>query len=297
MQRLLMIMAAVLLLANVSWSWVEPTYTAPEMPAITVDGDLSEWAGATWQDMDQIYDSFPDVTSARWAVGWDYAAQKLYFAAEIVEEAAAGNFVLGDAPASWNTEDHLEIYVHGDRDGKYDNYVGAQQYLVCAAGLSADGQTYNGYLYWGDLVNAVGDPNDPYPNPDVQIVGVVDGTTMRFEGVITVWVSNDTDPLHLNGGKEIGFDVVYTDVDDWGGTVIYSGMLCANTATGKFQNPAQFARLILSGTERPECGYGQWAYRSADLNQDCYVDWADFGIFASHWLECTDPGPPCNYQP
>jgi len=26
-----------------------------------------------------------------------------------------------------------------------------------------------------------------------------------------------------------------------------------------------------------------------DLNQDCVVNWADFAIFASHWLECTHP--------
>lgn len=29
---------------------------------------------------------------------------------------------------------------------------------------------------------------------------------------------------------------------------------------------------------------------TADLNHDCYVEWADFGIFASQWQECNDPG-------
>lgn len=28
---------------------------------------------------------------------------------------------------------------------------------------------------------------------------------------------------------------------------------------------------------------------SADLNSDCYVEWADFGIFASQWQLCADP--------
>lgn len=27
----------------------------------------------------------------------------------------------------------------------------------------------------------------------------------------------------------------------------------------------------------------------SDLNQDCYVEWADFGIFASQWQSCNDP--------
>lgn len=28
---------------------------------------------------------------------------------------------------------------------------------------------------------------------------------------------------------------------------------------------------------------------AADLNEDCYVEWADFGIFASQWQQCSDP--------
>lgn len=28
---------------------------------------------------------------------------------------------------------------------------------------------------------------------------------------------------------------------------------------------------------------------AADLNADCYVEWADFGIFASQWQECNNP--------
>lgn len=31
------------------------------------------------------------------------------------------------------------------------------------------------------------------------------------------------------------------------------------------------------------------AVLTADLNGDCYVEWADFGIFASQWQECNDP--------
>lgn len=31
---------------------------------------------------------------------------------------------------------------------------------------------------------------------------------------------------------------------------------------------------------------------NGDLNQDCYVEWADFGIFASNWQSCNDPNDP-----
>ncbi len=32
-----------------------------------------------------------------------------------------------------------------------------------------------------------------------------------------------------------------------------------------------------------------WGYFQQDLNQDCYVNLADFAIFVQAWLECTDP--------
>jgi len=35
----------------------------------------------------------------------------------------------------------------------------------------------------------------------------------------------------------------------------------------------------------------------ADLDQNGEVNWTDFGIFAANWLECTDPNPPCEYNP
>lgn len=32
-----------------------------------------------------------------------------------------------------------------------------------------------------------------------------------------------------------------------------------------------------------------WGYFQQDLNQDCYVNLADFAIFVQAWLQCTDP--------
>lgn len=46
----------------------------------------------------------------------------------------------------------------------------------------------------------------------------------------------------------------------------------------EIENPAICADAIARG------------YRIvADLNEDCYVEWADFGIFAAHWQMCNDP--------
>ena len=37
---------------------------------------------------------------------------------------------------------------------------------------------------------------------------------------------------------------------------------------------------------------GNWGFYPADLNQDCYVNLADFQIMASQWLDCTHPANP-----
>ncbi len=47
--------------------------------------------------------------------------------------------------------------------------------------------------------------------------------------------------------------------------------------------------FLLTPIHEPYCGDPDHLYSIADLNQDCMVDWADFSIFASHWLECTAP--------
>jgi len=35
----------------------------------------------------------------------------------------------------------------------------------------------------------------------------------------------------------------------------------------------------------------------SDFEPDGDVDLADFAVMAEHWLECTNPYPPCNYLP
>ena len=42
--------------------------------------------------------------------------------------------------------------------------------------------------------------------------------------------------------------------------------------------------------EPPECG--DWGYHSGDLNEDCYVNFADLVTFVSEWLDCTKLADP-----
>ncbi|MHB9071536.1 MAG: hypothetical protein ACYC54_14355 [Sedimentisphaerales bacterium] len=57
------------------------------------------------------------------------------------------------------------------------------------------------------------------------------------------------------------------------------------------------APLTDSGPVLPVCGDPAHPYPTADLNLDCYVNFADIAIIAQHWLNCTDPNAPCNYNP
>ena len=42
--------------------------------------------------------------------------------------------------------------------------------------------------------------------------------------------------------------------------------------------------------EAPDvCGDPGTQYSEMDLNLDCYVNFGDFVLFASEWLDCTDP--------
>ena len=47
--------------------------------------------------------------------------------------------------------------------------------------------------------------------------------------------------------------------------------------------------------DNPDAHCGDWGYRDADLNKDCYVNFADLALFALDWLKCSDPqGQDCS---
>jgi len=54
--------------------------------------------------------------------------------------------------------------------------------------------------------------------------------------------------------------------------------------------------ISISDYTPAECGRpGVMEYMAQDLNEDCYIGFADFGILAQGWLDCTEPtDPSCN---
>jgi hypothetical protein len=47
----------------------------------------------------------------------------------------------------------------------------------------------------------------------------------------------------------------------------------------------------------PRCGDLEHPYPMGDVNQDCYFNLNDISMMAADWLQCTDPNPPCEFQP
>jgi len=158
--------------------------------------------------------------------------------------------------------------------------------------------------------------------------GIAVATGGQFDTIEYNWFSDNTDELFING----------TEIVDPGGF--------NHRAYGIFGDPMQASvfRFGVQGggavaiwdnirinSPEPVCGDPNHPYPTGDLNQNCYVNWEDFSlfagqwlasgcgdpdwcggadltqdsdvnwqdfsVFASHWLECTDPDPPCSYNP
>jgi len=108
-------------------------------------------------------------------------------------------------------------------------------------------------------------------------------------------------PVVLFNGRDSHerFDITLNGKPFVNGTVIdqpgYYELVVSVSSIPGMRGAYAGANFRLGGTS--SCGDPGHPYPTGDLNDDCYVNWADFSVFASHWLECTDPGAPCNYVP
>lgn len=98
---------------------------------------------------------------------------------------------------------------------------------------------------------------------------------------------NNFEVVLYNDGK-VQWNFNYADYECFGYD-LFSGLYFGNTQT-----------LLTLTNYIPEqksyLYYGCADWLTADFNQDCIVDWADFSIFAQQWLKCGDLDDP-NCQP
>lgn len=258
------------------------TYTIPH-GSVTVDADLTEWADAEWIDLDETYSGTPiDITNAKFALKWDandVDHDHVVYAAVVVTDTS---HVL-EYFTSWDSSDQIEIYCQADLDAGaiyipwFDK---AQQYRV---GLDVE----TGIGKWAFFGAGEGIEAEA----EFQYAVAVDGDDIiyeigakQFDYYAGHRPGGTTVEAQLEGGKEIGFDIVAATKMTWG----TFGMKSENMMTGKSTDARQFQRYTLEH----ENGCGHWGYFTADIDGDCDVDLADLSALTSEWLYCTEVGDP-----
>jgi len=120
--------------------------------------------------------------------------------------------------------------------------------------------------YIGDYWVAIHDANEP-----IHIVLTVNGD----QATLTV--------THFDYTKTISYTTTVLDAGDPG----FGGQWDWGYSKGYYDN------FVVS---QPVCGDPGTVYNAGDLNKDCVVDFYDFAMLVSQWLECTDPEDPTCIQ-
>ena len=198
--------------------------------AVTVNGDLSDWASAAWVPLNFVLCGLgTDVSDAQYAARWDdngiYMAVTLTDTVPVYESNPAAN---------WNTDDHLEVYV----DSANTNYVGyayspsglpygdAQQYVVRPDPLALPGT-------W----QVLGWPGIAPPLPATVALQIT-GSLMEYEMYIPAQYQQA--PIGLTFGSTVGLDLAYLS-----NSITTYVMLQNNDVGGKFNDASAMQDWIL----------------------------------------------------
>ena len=106
---------------------------------------------------------------------------------------------------------------------------------------------------------------------------------------------------------------VYSPPDQWGqlSQIAYNYTSTTTSFPVTLDTPDTYYLKVRSGSgnyhisvvsPEPLCGDLEHQYPTGDVSgptgtPDCYVDLYDLAALAAHWLTCSDPGPPCSYNP
>jgi hypothetical protein len=247
----------------------------------TVDGDLSDWSGASWNTFDTVYDSDPwDIVDGGWAARW--TVDKVYMAVKVRDTSHA----FTDSYTEWNVRDAVELYIHTTgtvnegTDFRYDVYQeGAQEWAV-GMKTAADGSvwTTNGYPPGYGAY-------EPTPS-QIVTAGSIVGEWLYYEAALTPFeyfggrkgVADVVSPL--SAGMTIGLDCTADGCDPIMG---YTGMkisaLDQSVVGAWFMDWSRFSQHeLLRGTD--------WIL--GDANLDNVVDDLDASILGRYWQTPSD---------
>ena len=273
--------------------WLKCTYIYPG--SATVDGNLSEWTGATWFPMTIPYDQasliiLPGLANAAFALRYD--STYVYVAVKYQDPTAGfQNSYLG-----WNGQDGIELYMNaGNWDQEYGpfgfpaetNYAHGQQFII-----GKKIATSTTWQSWGDAQGVT---------QDILSSAVTTGADnwIYFEARIKPYAlydrpTNGGTLAAMTPGTKIGFDLCAVDR----GTSGYLGMVSENPRHGKHMNErdsvytgarALTVFTLAASTDTCVCG----TYLPNDKTgpagtPDARIDLYDFAMLSAQWLDCTD---------
>lgn len=218
-----------------------------EQPAI--DGDLSDWASATWIPLDKIFWSTTpytsDISNAKWTARWCPATNSIYVAVTGIDISPVRTLANG----GWDQQDSIEVYVDA-ANSNYTSYNGlyyvfAQQYVI---GVTPS----NGV--WAVMGDGSTIPSGDEPDISANYTA----STYSYEMELVPYneyggLSSglyDTNYVTLQNGKIVGLDVIM----DSRTTANEFGMFCNNMSPQKFMLASNFQdhQLVtaLGGTQR-----------------------------------------------
>jgi hypothetical protein len=217
-------------------AWPKGNQVAPPQPTmnysddITVDGNLSDWAGATFTPMTFAYDPQPlvnsDMSNAAYSFKWGAGGTKVYLALKVQDS----HTVRMNTYTNWNVNDHVEAQIWASSQSGVINQTicnPSQQYEF---GLKTDGVTSWATLTGGQEIPDFADFHC------AATAGV--GGWVYYEAAMTPFQAFDIGDMNnviakvLAVDDVIGADAVIGSVNGTG----QFNMLAANNMTGKSAN-------------------------------------------------------------
>lgn len=199
----------------------------------TIDGNLSDWAGATWIAVDKVYSGNPwDISDGQYSARWSPVTNRIYVAVQYNDSAQGFN-----PSRAWNGKDGIEVYIDASNSNTspYDGaaaFKDAQQYAVALDGTGGD-------FY---MLCSNGGREDMLAQHAPNYAIVVNGATITYEVEMVPFLQYDGEvtgnpatstEVALAAGLTMGLDLVISGVDTG---FAFTGMACNNTVGSKYTN-------------------------------------------------------------
>lgn len=206
-----------------------PAFCELSLPygSATVDGDLSDWADASWNSFDTNYDSDPiDIVGGAWTARW--SEDKVYMAVKVQDTA----HIFSDSNTGWGNSDAVEMTIHTTGStGNYPLYHEPAQQWTVGITTALDGSVWATAGY-PDIYGAYTPTASQF-----QAASSINGQWLYYEAAITPFeyfggISDEDDVMSpLSAGMTIGLDCAAVGNDGTSSSYDipgYSGMTCSD---------------------------------------------------------------------